>query len=112
MSPCVMVSLKRIACAMVWSTVILPCCKRMQFPYETTWGRGRLCTLATWRQGGGGRACDCEIALDRHVDGGVFRPVDGGWGMCDAGMHTSISMRGVRGTVSLPPPPARWHSGP
>ena len=58
-------------------------------------------------------ASDCEIAPDRCVDGGVCRPVDGR-GLCDAGVHTSMSTSGVCGTsLSNLPPPAggAWGGG-
>ena len=62
-------------------------------------------------EGGGCHASEREIALDRHVDGGVFHPVDGGGGMRDANVHSSISMRGMRGTVPSAPPPCKWRFG-
>ena len=44
-----------------------------------------------------------EIALDRHVHSGMFRPVDRG-GMRDGGVHTPISITGVRARVPCGPP--------
>ena len=82
----------RRAFALAWSAVIPPCRTWMQFPWRMSWGGGAMrngdLVGGEWHVG------EREIALDRHLNGGVARLGNGG-GIRAAGVLSPFAQEAV-----------------